>query len=187
MNSKDHSITAIILAGGKSSRMGQEKGLMKLDGDPFISHIINEVKTLTNKILIITNHTGYHQFGYPCIVDSITDCGPIGGIYTALSHTKTENNLILSCDIPFIKKYSLEKLMKHFKPKKDIIHYENNPLIGIYKKSLSSLFLDCIQKKQLKLQKLLSSLQVQTIIIEEDKSFHLKNINTPQQYKEAIA
>ena len=93
--------TAIILAGGKSSRMGSDKGLVLLNGKPMISYIIEILKKMQIPIIIISNNENYKQFGLPVFADIIKEKGPLGGIYTGLKNSKTESNIIVSCDVPF--------------------------------------------------------------------------------------
>ncbi len=95
-------LTVFILCGGKSSRMQSEKGLVLFQDKPFIEHIIQAILPITDKIKLITATKEYDYLQYEKIPDLISDKGPLGGIYTALSNSETEFNLILSCDIPLI-------------------------------------------------------------------------------------
>ncbi|GAA3509652.1 molybdenum cofactor guanylyltransferase [Aquimarina addita] len=182
---KRSDITGIILAGGKSSRMGQEKGLVKHNGIPFIEHIIRAMETVTDQILIITSQKAYQKYGYKCIPDIFTECGPIGGIYSGLSKTSTTHNLILSCDIPFITSFVLENLIHKHRIKYDITYYDNNPLIGLYNQSVTHKFLQSIEQKQLRLMQLLFNLKVQVLEVTEQITPLVRNINTPEQYNKA--
>ena len=101
MKSKNN-ITGIILAGGKSSRMGTEKGLILYKNKPFVEHIIEAMNPLVDNIIIISNNKAYKSFGFRCYEDLIKNTGPLAGIYTGLRYSKTENNLIVSCDVPLI-------------------------------------------------------------------------------------
>ncbi|WP_299260832.1 molybdenum cofactor guanylyltransferase [uncultured Aquimarina sp.] len=181
----DQDITGIILAGGKSSRMGQDKGLKLHNGKPFIQHIIHSIETITNKILIITGSSNYQIFGYPCIPDIIPDQGPVGGIYSGLKHTKTKQNLVLSCDVPFVKPLVLNNLISEYDPNYDVITYEDIPLITLYNKSVERTFFESIREQRLSLRKTLSKLNVKSIPVKESIAPYVKNINTHQQYKEA--
>ena len=104
-------ITGVILAGGKSSRMGTDKGLLELNGKPLIQYAIDTLKSIGLEIIIISNNSDYEQFGFPVYPDIIPDKGPIGGVYTALSYSSTEKNLIVSCDTPFLSKKLLNYLI----------------------------------------------------------------------------
>src|SRR5690606_17235614 len=109
---KLHNIPTYILCGGKSTRMQTEKGLVCLDNKPFIQHIIDAVKPITNTIILVTNNPDYKKFGCKTIEDVYEDKGPVGGIYTALLHSHSVNNLILSCDVPFITTEILKTLLE---------------------------------------------------------------------------
>ncbi|OED39485.1 hypothetical protein AB832_04075 [Flavobacteriaceae bacterium (ex Bugula neritina AB1)] len=166
--------------------MGQEKGFVNHNGSPFISHILEALSSITDQILICTNQSEYGQFGYPCIPDEIPNCGPIGGIYTGLLHSKTEQNLVLSCDIPFINTPVLKNLIAQYSGKFDITHYTDNPLIGIYNKSIIASLRTSIYTRQLKLLALLSNLNVLKLPVSNEIAPLLKNINTMQQYKQTV-
>jgi len=178
-------ITGIILAGGKSSRMGQDKGLKLHDGIPFIKHIINALEPVTSNIFIITNSKEHQIFGLPCIPDIIKSQGPVGGIYTALKHTKTQQNLILSCDVPFVTSFVLENLIMQYDPDFDVITYKDNPLITLYDKRSANNFFESIQLDRLSLTKTLLTLKVKNIPVDQHIAPFIKNINTNKQYKKA--
>ena len=100
VNKKD--ITGIILAGGKSSRMGTNKALMQYRGLPFIQHIINAMKPLVDQILIVGKPEEYTDLKLRCVNDIFLESGPVGGIHAGLENSKSPYNLVLSCDIPLI-------------------------------------------------------------------------------------
>ena len=70
--------TGIILAGGKSSRMGSDKGLLPYKGKPLVTYAIEVLRPLTDRIIIVGNNEAYKQFDCPLIPDEIADCGPPG-------------------------------------------------------------------------------------------------------------
>ena len=78
-------VTGIILAGGKSSRMGEDKGLLLLNNIPMIQYIINVFDTLKIPVMIIANNDNYKQFHLPVYTDIVKDKGPAGGILSALT------------------------------------------------------------------------------------------------------
>lgn len=99
---EDPDLSAYILCGGKSSRMQSEKGLVYYNGKPFIRWIIEAVVPITSTIILVTSNGAYSLVGLPMIEDIYENKGPVGGIFTALKHTKSSRNLILSCDVPRI-------------------------------------------------------------------------------------
>lgn len=116
-------ITGVILAGGRSKRMGgQDKGLVHVHGQPMIKLIIEQLAPQVNHIIINANRNieQYQSFNYPVISDhGATDFhGPLAGMLSAMRHNKS-NNYILSvpCDSPFLptdlSERLLTELLKH--------------------------------------------------------------------------
>lgn len=99
---KIKNIEAVILAGGKSSRMGSEKGLVKLNNVSFIDRIVETLQEVFENISIIANGDHYNYLRLPVIEDDIKNKGPLAGIYTALKNTTLRKIFVVSCDIPFI-------------------------------------------------------------------------------------
>ncbi|MEM1135056.1 MAG: molybdenum cofactor guanylyltransferase [Bacteroidota bacterium] len=180
-------LTAFILCGGKSKRMEKEKGIISFEGMPFVLCIINALKPITNNIKLITGNNIYRQFGYPLKADIYPDKGPVGGIFTALSYSETDINLILSCDIPLITTEILKILLfQHEQTQSKITIAEGekraHPLIGIYSKEVIPTFKACIQDNELKLFNAIKKCTFNTIKIEEAAA--LKNVNTVQELNE---
>ena len=96
-----HPITAFILAGGRSTRMGRDKALLHLAGRPLIEHAVAKLQRLCAQVRILTANPALAQFA-PTSPDLHPGCGPIGGIHAALAATTTEWNLILPVDMPFL-------------------------------------------------------------------------------------
>ena len=177
-----NNITGIILAGGKSSRMGTEKGLIIYKNKPFVEHIIEAMNPLVDNIIIISNNKAYKSFGFRCYEDLIKNTGPLAGIYTGLRYSKTENNLIVSCDVPLINTVILQKLTDQKNDTSEVIQLqcqgENMPLIALYKKCCEMIFLKELVKNQRKVQKALKKCNVKIITIDETLKKVATNINT---------
>ncbi|MDB2495195.1 molybdenum cofactor guanylyltransferase [Flavobacteriaceae bacterium] len=183
MNAKNN-ITGIILAGGKSSRMGTEKGLILYKNKPFVKHIIEAMKPLVNNIIIICNTRAYERFGFKCYEDLIKNTGPLAGIYTGLSYSKTDNNLIVSCDIPLVNTVVLQKLIDQKNDASEVIQLQsqgkNLPLIALYKKSCKVIFKKELHQNQKKVQTALKKCNVKTVLIDGILEQVTANINTPE-------
>jgi molybdopterin-guanine dinucleotide biosynthesis protein A len=184
-------LNAFILAGGKSSRMGVDKGLVHLSGKPMIQYIIDTLEQLKLPIQIVSNNSEYEQFGFPVHQDLIKDKGPIGGIYTALSSSDSELNLIISCDTPFVNSALIESLIAECKYQTvTISEYEGwqHPLVGIYSKSGMKTFQSQIEKDDLKLSKANELLKVKAVPMDNIEGVTARvfdNINTIEELKEA--
>jgi molybdopterin-guanine dinucleotide biosynthesis protein A len=184
---KRQNITAIILAGGKSTRMGSDKGLMTLNNITFIQHIIDAIKTLVDEILIISDNENHDVFKLKRYNDLVKNVGPLGGIYTGLHYSKTEVNLVISCDVPMIDSELISELIKNYSNKYDVIQTKSNkktmPLVAIYHKVCVSEVEKWIKEGKLRVREFVASRKLKTINLDKRFETQLFNINTPEQLK----
>ncbi|MDO8551009.1 MAG: molybdenum cofactor guanylyltransferase [Ignavibacteria bacterium] len=119
-----HDITGIILSGGKSKRMGLNKSFLKIGEMTIIERTAELMKSLFDRVLLITNTPQEYKFlGFEIFEDVYKNVGPLAGIHSGLIHSVTENNFIISCDMPLIDKGVIDF----------IINYETDKLITITK------------------------------------------------------
>jgi molybdopterin-guanine dinucleotide biosynthesis protein A len=180
-------ITGIILAGGKSSRMGTDKGLLKLDNSTFIERVASVLKPFVNDIIVVSDHNAHGTFGMQRIEDLYKDAGPLSGILSGLKHSKTENNIVLSCDIPFISEALLRHLIINSKDNALINQIEcegkTMPLIATYKKQCASAIQKALDNDERRVRVLVKSLNPNTISVDSNYKLMVENINTPEEYK----
>jgi molybdopterin-guanine dinucleotide biosynthesis protein A len=177
----ENNITGIILAGGKSSRMGRDKGFVKLNGVTFMSHIIEALKPLVKEIIVVSNASEYDVFKLKRVEDIIENSGPLAGLYSGLVHSETEDNMVLSCDVPLINTVVLKKLIDGFTSETDVIQIESRgrtmPLIAMYKKRCAPHFLKHLEQGERRLRVALQGLQLKTITLAPDLELYVRNIN----------
>ncbi|MDZ7742055.1 MAG: molybdenum cofactor guanylyltransferase [Bacteroidota bacterium] len=173
------SITGIILAGGKSRRMGREKGLMELKGKPLVEYSIDVLEKVCGNILISTNSHAYDHYPYQAVQDLIPESGPMGGIYSGLVRSETASNLVLSCDTPFVNRELFEYLIRN-SPDMDCVvpwhggeHFE--PLCAFYNKKLTGIFYDFIQKGNFKIPDLFKVVHMLPLAMDKNLSFYHEN------------
>jgi len=186
MNKK---LTGFILAGGKSSRMGTDKGLLPVDGEAMVQKIALAMNPVVDKIIIISNGNNYNYLGHKVYEDLIKDCGPLGGIYTALMKSDTDQNLIVSCDMPFLRVELFNLLIKSISSDHEIIIPQFNdqpePLCAIYNKSCAPKMYDLLIKKEFKLKEVLKQFKLGVIDINVHAELEdcFTNVNTPVDYQ----
>ena len=181
-------ITGIILAGGKSSRMGTDKGFLMLNELSFMARIIKVIKPLVDEIIIVSNDKKYDVFGLNRVDDIIENSGPLAGIYSGLYHSKSEDNLVLSCDVPLIN-FSVLKLLIHgVDDQSEVVQLESNgetmPLIAMYKRDCSHLILKLLQNNEFRLRYAVDQFKTKTIELSNELRAYVENVNTPEQLKE---
>ena len=104
--------SAFVLVGGQSSRMGRDKALLPFKGRPLVQHIAAEARAAAGNITLVGDPTRYTYLGYPVVQDLFPGCGPLAGIYTALSVTQADWNLIMACDMPDVTAEFLAQLIE---------------------------------------------------------------------------
>lgn len=121
--------SCIILCGGRSRRMGQDKGLMSLDGDPLIIRTLKIALKNTEEIILVLRDKTQQRLYQKCVndfkkqihsgdpsiklvIDIEMDQGPLLGLYTGLSQIKSDGALVLPCDSPFISPYFVDKMFE---------------------------------------------------------------------------
>ena len=181
--------TAIILAGGKSSRMKEEKGLVNLNGKKLIEYVIESAKKFASHIIIITSNPDYKQFGYLCIEDEMKEKGPLGGILTGLNHSTTSKNLILGCDMPFLSQTLLSAIIQNIGDEEVLLTEHQGkaePLCSVYDRNCITHIRLQIEQNQLKITNALGGLNTRTISFDREDWFkgnEFANINSFEEMR----
>lgn len=186
-NSSLKLISIFILAGGKSSRMGTEKGLVLFRGKPMIKHLLDVLSQLECELGIIGHHMDYHDFGVPVYSDLIAEKGPLGGIYTALSNCRTSHALILSCDAPLITVETLKKFIEQAGYGLSVGVFEGrvNPFPGLYPKIILPDLINNLEQNKLRVQGFVSENNPQLISMETisvNPIHEFTNFNSPSDF-----
>jgi len=187
--------TAVILAGGKSQRMGFDKQAIKINGEYLIQLIIEKLKTIGfEAFIIVSNKPSFYvdlQLGddVKVVVDAIEDCGPLGGIYTGLVHSRDQKVFFTACDMPELNesyiKYMMERIKKDEKAMAVVTKFGQwiEPFCGFYTKELAGDIVEYVAKGKRKIQPFLSEQSVIYIEEIEARKFSpdwkmFRNINT---------
>jgi molybdopterin-guanine dinucleotide biosynthesis protein A len=180
-------ITGIILAGGKSSRMGTDKGFLLLNDKPFVQYSIDALKPLVSNIIIVSDDSKYDELGLKRVNDITKNAGPVAGICSGLNASSTEHNLILSCDIPLINPAILQKLIESIDANSQIIQIESQgksmPLIAIYKKEVINTFETLLKNDERRLRVAIKNCISINVVLEKEQEFSTMNVNTQNELK----
>jgi molybdopterin-guanine dinucleotide biosynthesis protein A len=102
-------LTGLVLSGGESSRMGREKGLVNLNGDPMVSYVVNSMLDLVDEIIISVGkgraqlYDEYSEIGFEIVEDNEPGFGPIQGVVSAMRKMRGDYVIVGPCDTPFLK------------------------------------------------------------------------------------
>jgi molybdenum cofactor guanylyltransferase len=101
---------AYLQAGGKSTRMGENKAFIDFHGQTLVARALETLNQICGEVTIVGDPEIFGRFG-PTVADILPGCGPLGGIHAALTHSRAELNLMLAVDMPFASGDLLEFLL----------------------------------------------------------------------------
>jgi molybdenum cofactor guanylyltransferase len=186
----------IILSGGKSSRMGTNKALLKIAEKPNVERIKEELANKFEKFLLVTNDLEAYQFlEIPMITDEFPGHGPLAGIHAGLKSAETEINLVVACDMPFISAglgSILVENSKEYDAVIPVIAGKQHPLFAVYHKRILPILENCLESDRLRIKHMLEAVNV---LYMNEKDFRqysessleriFFNMNHPDEYLNA--
>jgi molybdopterin-guanine dinucleotide biosynthesis protein A len=188
-------VTAFILAGGRSTRMGTDKALLSLGGQTLLERALQTAGTVAKTVLIAGPRERYARYG-DVVEDVICDCGPLGGIHAALRVTKTELNLMLSVDTPLMGSEFLAWLLQQARTSDELVVVPEalgglQPLAAVYRRSLRAVAEHALKSGDYKIDHLFRLAPTRYISEGEilAAGFSLtgfRNVNTLEEYKELL-
>lgn len=181
-----------ILAGGKSTRMGQNKALLQFNNRRFIDRIAEELNGFSETIISAATKGDYEDLGLPVVYDEHQEIGPMEGIYQILKSASEEYVFICGADMPFIKKELVSYMAEFLSSDYDCFCLMDDdhvhPLCAIYSKRALPVIEELIVQGQYRLVNILNRMRTKYIKLEYtcfDKKV-VKNINTKDEYKRMV-
>lgn len=192
MGSSTNGITLVILAGGGSRRMGRDKAFLPLNGKPLIHHVTDNLAPLrANETLVITrNPDHYAHLPLTACRDLIPNCGPLGGLYTALTLAQHDTVAVVGCDMPFVDAVLVARLcvlltttpVDAAAPRwRD----QPEPLHAVYHRRALSVVEQQLERGDYSMMRLLRRLD--TIYLDVSNNLAFTNVNTPDHLATAAA
>lgn len=187
-------ITGVILAGGMSSRMGQNKALMSLGEQRLIDRVVSVLSSVFPELLMVTNTPAlYAELGIPMVGDVWPDKGSLGGIYSALHHMTTPYGLVVACDMPFLNAAMLRYLSAQIADYDVVIPDvlgELQTLHALYRKTCLPAIIPRLEANRLRIVGFFPDVRVRTVTAEELQPFDpellaFQNLNTPEEFAAA--
>jgi len=188
------SVSGFVLAGGKSSRMGRDKAFMQLGEHTLLTHALGLVRAATGSAQIVGSAEKFAAFG-PVIEDIYPGQGPLAGIHAALAETRTDLNLIVAVDMPFLEPRWLVYQVAEAGASTAIVVVPRaggalQPLCAVYRRQFAEVAERSLRRGENKIDRLFA--KVPTRVIEQQElgrngftaeMFH--NINTAKDWQEA--
>jgi molybdopterin-guanine dinucleotide biosynthesis protein A len=187
-------LTAFVLAGGKSSRMGEEKAFLQFKGQLLLERALHTLRSLTPEVMIVGERAKFGKFG-PVVEDVFHARGPLGGIHAALTASATDLNVILAVDLPFVEARLLKFLLKRAQTTDAVVVLPRaaarlQPLCSVFRKEMQPIAERALLRRENKIDSLFT--EAKTLVVEEDeferRGFSIsmfENLNTRAEYEQA--
>jgi len=184
--------TAFILAGGKSSRMGEDKVFLRLGEKTLLDIACGLAGSVCSNVRIVGDRA---RFGADAIEDVYPGCGPLGGIHAALSQTETDLNLMLAVDTPFLEAAFLRWMLGEAEKTAAVVTVPQltagyQPLCAVYRREFARVAEESLKAGKYKIDALYS--RIKTRVINEAELNHLAfdqrmfdNLNTRADFERA--
>lgn len=178
--------SAIILTGGYSSRMGQNKAELDFHGVSLLRHQVNKICTLGVEDIVIAGDCTPIT-GTRAVTDVYPHRGPLSGIHAGLMAIYEPRALVLAVDTPLVPLETLKDLMKKHGGGISVLSHgaELEPLIGVYDKALFKACEDILHGENSSLRRLFQMAGVSTVEYTGDPAL-LLNCNTPEEYRKIL-
>jgi molybdenum cofactor guanylyltransferase len=187
-------ISAFILAGGNSTRMGTDKAFVLLDGRTLLARMLDVARSLTPEVGVVGDPEKFAAFAH-VIQDVFPECGPLGGIHAALRASQTELNLILAVDVPFVSLALLEYLVSRAQESEAVVTVARSaggyqPLCAVYRRAFVDDAEQALRSGSYRIDALFNEQRTQVIEEEELEAAGFsarifRNLNTPEELAEA--
>jgi len=184
-------MTSIILAGGKSSRLGRSKALQAIGGKSLIQWVIDHLAILSTEIIIATAHGETIPCSSAVRIKTVADIypgkGPLVGIYSGLIASSSSRAIVVSCDTPFLSAGLLEymtQICSTFDVVVPRIKNKLEPLCAVYSKNCLGSIQGLLEQDELRIRKLFSMVKVKYVEEDEINRFdpeHLSFFNINNQ------
>ena len=196
-------VAGFILAGGASSRMGRDKGLLDFGGVPLILHTARLLEPITAEVTIVGSPSKYAKLGLRAIADDAQaqdgpdrpGRGPLAGIAAALTATHSRWNLIVACDLPYLSAKWVDWLLSRALRSRGeavIPRTERGiePLAAVYRRECGAAIAAALARGVRKVSDAIEELRVDLVYPREWRQIEpseliLKNMNAPGDYEEA--
>lgn len=187
--------SAVILAGGKSSRMGRPKALLPFDNEPLIVHILRALRVMFADVVVVAApEQELPTLPATVVRDDVPFQGPVGGIYYGLKAAGGDFSFVTSCDVAFTNLSLISYLISHISNHDVVVPYWQErfqPLYAVYRRSVLPLLKEQLERGELRPIFLYDKVRTRKICEEEIRRFDPEglsflNMNTPADYDEAL-
>lgn len=188
---RDESITGVILAGGKSKRMGRNKALLDMGGICLIEKTYQTMSKLFSEVILITNTPDEYEFlNCRCQQDIYPGIGSIAGLHAAMSSSDTDRVFVVPCDMPFLSPALITLLCQAGKTYDAVVPFSHQglePLHALYHRRCLPQLEGAIAEGDKKIQNFLQNIWTYFLPVSAyrhipDAEHSFRNVNRPEDY-----
>lgn len=191
---KKERYSAVILAGGKSSRMKTNKAMLNLHGKSLLQIIVDQLTPFFEEILLISNDPDYYrQFGLPIYGDLFANRGPLAGIHAGLEHISGKGAFFIACDMPFFSPLLAGELLAELGQYQVVVPQKGRflqPLHAAYRKDCLPFIEQTLYSERAKIISFFDLVQVKYYDMNQHPEYNWDriffNVNTPEEYRSAL-
>ena len=184
-------LSAFILAGGKSTRMGADKAFVMFEGRTLLARALDLAQSVSSNVRIVGSHEKFAPFG-SVVEDIFREQGPLGGIHAALRSSATELNVMLAVDMPFVSREFLQYLIGQPRAASEavvVVPRDDGalqPLCAVYRREFADAAENALRARRNKIDALFAVLPTRVIEEEELEGAGFsrdifRNLNTPEE------
>jgi len=187
-------LTAFILAGGNSTRMGTDKAFAMLNGRSLLARALGVCRTITSEVWIVGDRKKFAPFA-PVVEDVFPGCGPLAGMHAALRTSRTDLNLVLAVDLPFVSPALLHFLVAQARQNGAMVTVPRagkgwQPLCAVYRRIFADAAETALRAGRYKIDALFEDAVTHAVGEEELRSAGFspevfRNLNTPEELADA--
>jgi molybdopterin-guanine dinucleotide biosynthesis protein A len=187
-------VTAFVLAGGKSSRMGREKATLKMGGRTLLELALELASKVAAEAVIVGPRAEFELYGR-VVEDLYPERGPLGGIHAALWSSPTDYNLALAVDTPFLEARFLEYLVERAQESGAVVTVPRtadgfHPLAAVYRRGFRDTAERALKEGRNKIDALFAEVETRILEAAELERFAFapaifENLNTPEDVERA--
>jgi molybdopterin-guanine dinucleotide biosynthesis protein A len=189
-------LEGFILAGGASSRMGEDKSRLRLGGRTFVERIAGALGPVASRVSLVSSRPGAEAHGLPVVRDLYEARGALGGIHAALDACRAPYALVVSCDLPFVTRELFERLLSLRAGGEDAVapvqtDGRPQPLCALYAAApCGRAAEELIRAGELRPRELLRRVRTRWVAFTEladlpHSALFFENVNTPEDYEKA--
>jgi aldehyde:ferredoxin oxidoreductase len=184
-------MSAVVLAGGRSRRMGKDKALLEWEGKNFLETILETLSMFPDVMISAADSESYKDFHGKIVADIYRDAGPIGGIYSSLAVCEHEYLFVTACDTPLLSARLARGICRAAEGYQCCVARESNgrvhSLCGVYHKSMIPILKEQIENSRRKIALSYDKIEIKYFDLSAEQAAELRNFNTEAEYTDLVS